>query len=65
VRGARLKGHAVVVVTMRRPDEAIEVPGCEVIYTSRRAKVPFMADRPGAIDIWIDDSPHWLLGDSI
>lgn len=53
-------GHEVVCVTMRHPDEPIEMP-CEVIYTSRRAKVPFMEERGVKVDVWIDDAPHWLL----
>jgi len=65
IDSARSRGHEVLVVTMRRPDEAISIPGCSVVYTSRKAKVAYMADRPGKIDIWIDDSPHWLLEDSI
>lgn len=53
------RGHRVVCVTMRYPEEAIDMP-CEVVYTSRKAKaIAFKAD------IWIDDNPKWLLSDSI
>lgn len=55
---AQAMGHEVTCVTMRFPHEPIEMP-CDVFYTSRKAKASaFKAD------IWIDDSPHWLLYDS-
>ena len=45
-------------VTMRYPTEPIDMP-CDVFYTSRKAKaMAFKAD------VWIDDSPHWLLYDA-
>lgn len=55
-------GHEVVCITMRRPDEAIIMP-CPIIYTSRQAKQPFMEAKGVRVDVWIDDSPHWLLND--
>jgi hypothetical protein len=52
------RGHEVYCVTMRHPHESIKMP-CEIVYTSRKAKaIAFEAD------VWIDDSPHWLLNDS-
>lgn len=55
---AKSRGHEVTCVTMRYPHEPIEMP-CPVFYTSRKAKaIAFDAD------IWIDDSPRWLLQDS-
>lgn len=59
---AKRRGHDVVCMTMRRPEEAIEMP-CQVIYTSRRAKVLYAAEHSIKIDIWVDDAPHWLLSD--
>lgn len=59
---AGARGHEVVCITMRRPDESIELP-CPVIFTSRQAKVPFAEQAGLSIDIWIDDAPHWLLFD--
>lgn len=56
-------GHEVVCVTMRYPTEPIEV-FIPVIYTSRQAKVAFMEGRGEKVDIWIDDSPRWLLNDA-
>lgn len=52
------RGHNVTCVTMRYPHEPIEMP-CAVFYTSRKAKA-----RAFDADIWIDDSPHWLLSDA-
>lgn len=61
---ARQFKHEVRLVTMRRPDEAISLPGTEVVYTSRQAKVPYCKERGIEVDVWIDDSPHWLLSNS-
>lgn len=62
VASAEKAGHKVICLTMRYPHEPVEMP-CKVIYTSRAAKKPF-ADRAGIkIDVWIDDSPRWLLHD--
>ena len=59
---AQSRGHEVVCVTMRRPDQTVTIP-CPVIYTSRRAKVSHMEALGKTVDIWIDDSPFWLLHD--
>jgi hypothetical protein len=60
---ATLRRHEVICVTMRRPDEPVDDMPVEIIYTSRRAKVPFMKDAGRTVDIWIDDSPAWLFND--
>lgn len=58
IKMAHERGHEVICVTMRYPEESIQMP-CSIVYTSRKAKaVAFAAD------LWIDDSPHWLLNDS-
>ena len=51
-------GHEIVCVTMRFPDEAIQMP-CPVVYTSRKAKAEFYQ-----ADVWIDDNPRWLFVDA-
>jgi len=56
-------GHKVVCITMRRPEERVEIPGCETIYTSRRAKLLYAEENGIPIDIWIDDKPRFLLCD--
>lgn len=63
ILAAKASGHTVLCVTMRHPSEAIEMP-CEVVYTSRKAKVPFTARAGIRVNVWIDDSPHWLLENS-
>lgn len=66
IAAARRNGHDIVCVTMRHDteDERIEHPmPCEVIYTGRKAKRPFLDERSVRIDIWIDDSPHWIFQD--
>ena len=62
IADATIKGHEVVCVTMRHEHEAITMP-CRVIYTGRKAKAPFLAERGIRIDVWIDDSPHWIFQD--
>ncbi|CAJ0710699.1 hypothetical protein ACPCHQ_17045 [Ralstonia thomasii] len=57
-------GHTVVCITMRTPDEAVEMP-CEVIYTARKAKIPHLNSLSRRVDIWIDDAPHWLFQDAL
>lgn len=57
---AQNRGHEVICVTMRYPHEQITMP-CEVIYTSRKAKAPYMAEIGRYPDIWIDDQPHFIL----
>jgi len=59
---ARKRDHEVICVTMRYPSESIEMP-CEVVYTSRQAKGPFMLALDRKPDVWIDDSPHWIFTD--
>lgn len=65
IEDAHRRGYTVVCVTMRKPEERLDVDlPCEVIYTSRRAKVPYMKRLGIRVNIWIDDSPHWLLSDA-
>lgn len=57
------RGHTVYIVTMRSPDEALEIPASlgeavtAVICTSREAKKPYRQALGIDIDIWIDDQP--------
>lgn len=64
IDAAKRQGHDVVCVTMRHDDvdERIEMP-CEIIYTGRKAKAAYLDERSVKIDIWIDDSPHWIFQD--
>ena len=40
---------------MRYPTEPVRI-GCEVVYTSRKAKSECFD-----ADVWIDDMPHFIL----
>ena len=59
IADAQDRGHDVFCLTMRRPDEAIEMP-VPVIYSSREAKVPFAMRTALKVDVWIEDKPRWL-----
>lgn len=68
VRLAVARGHEVVCVTMRRPTEPTEFPPdlkIETVYTSRQGKAEFMQKRGEWVDIWIDDSPCWILESAV
>lgn len=64
---AQHRGHVVICVTMRRPDEPVTVSwkhSMPVYYTSRKAKKKFIEDLGITPAIWIDDSPLWILADA-
>jgi len=67
----KLAGHRVIGVTMRRPSESTSIldsyfAACDtVIYTSRRGKRDFVKEAGIVIDVWIDDTPEWVLYDAI
>ena len=60
IAAAKARLHEVKIVTLRTPNEAINVDGVDVIYTSRQAKMKHIA-----ADIWIDDNPAWVYQDSL
>lgn len=63
-------GHTVYCVTMRAPAEgravreALESRVDGIFFTERRAKRDFMSARGINVDVWIDDSPAWVLMDA-
>ena len=63
----RNRGHQIWVITMRYPHEGAPVEKAlkdkvdRIVYTSRRAKTAYANDKAMLIDIWIDDSPLWLM----
>jgi hypothetical protein len=68
ITAARSRGHEVIIVTMRYASECpptmAEDIGCPVICTARRAK-RMITDALGlTVDIWIDDSPHFVNEDA-
>ena len=54
------RGHKVWGVTKREPHLTVYM-SCPVIYTSRKAKRPFVKAKGIHIDVWIDDSPEGIL----
>jgi len=60
---ARANGHGLICATMRHKSEGEEVEKylsdkCDqIIYTSRVAKLKFLAELHIKPDIWIDDNP--------
>lgn len=59
------RGHEVICVTMRHPeDEPIVGMPCEIIYTDRQPKMSHMVLIGRPTDVWIDDHPEWLAKDA-
>lgn len=60
-------GHTIYGVTMRYPREASGMSMrygavCEkIFFTSREAKWYYMQNQGIHVDVWIDDSPHFIL----
>ena len=68
---AHRHGHEVICATMRHEahegdavHEALAHQVSAIHFTDRRAKQPTLAERNVHPDVWIDDSPHWLLHDA-
>jgi len=72
IHQARLRGHQIVVATMRFdiPAEAdivrleLEENVDHMIFTGRKAKKQFLRNQQLVPDIWIDDNPDWLYEDA-
>lgn len=59
----------IYCVTMRWEGEADSMDprlkaAVPVIFTARQAKRPYCEAQGIKIDIWIDDMPDWIIGDS-
>lgn len=72
IRTAVKRGFRVIVCTMRYPSERTssldllkDKEGVELIFTSRKAKKPYLENMNIRPDLWIDDNPHWILEDSV
>lgn len=69
IKSAKREGHLVICATMRYRSEGIdpalhELCGDDnVIFTGRKAKLPFLKEMDIIPDIWIDDNPLWLFKD--
>ncbi len=71
IASAQAAGHRVICATMRFEDtEGDEVKLVlahrveKIYFTDRGAKQPWLAAQGINPDVWIDDSPHWLLHDA-
>ena len=68
---SRERGHRVIIATMRYPTELSGISSLidkvdDIIFTSRKAKKPFViASINENPHIWIDDNPEWLFTDSL
>lgn len=67
IKKAHERGHKIVCVTMRHPQEIHEAlfdPRLKelvtVFPTGREAKKKHMRMKGVQIDIWIDDNPEWI-----
>ena len=68
VRQAQSRGHEVWCVTMRdgSRQEVLDTIGELVgkdhcIFTAQQAKAPFLKNLDIHIDVWIDDSPQYVI----
>lgn len=68
---AKQHGHDVICATMRYDQsegdavrDALAHQVSAIHFTERRAKQPALADRGVYPDVWIDDSPQWLVQDA-
>lgn len=66
---AKVAGHVVICLTMRRyPEEKIpkeHMETIDIIYTDRKAKKKYAEEHNLFVDIWIDDNPAWLFEDAL
>jgi len=64
------QGHSVYCVTMRHESEGRQVKEAlasrvdGVFFTNRKAKKDFMYERGINVDVWIDDSPFFVLNNA-
>ena len=69
-RNAKTHGHTVYCVTMRYREESGGMESIasvvhSVFFTGRKAKQKYMYDKGIRIDVWIDDSPHFIVMDAL
>jgi hypothetical protein len=63
----RAAGHTIYGITMRYPEETVGMSkkyldACDkIFFTSRKAKWQYLTERGLDVDVWIDDSPHYIL----
>lgn len=67
IRLARSRMHVVMIVTMRADFEPVRLGATvdRVIYTDRKAKLPFLKRLNLTPQIWVDDRPDFILEDAV
>ena len=70
IKSAIRRGHEVICCTMRYKYEAAGMcpeltSTIHVFYSGRLAKKPFLSKVGIEPDVWIDDSPHWIVQDAL
>lgn len=61
----QLSGHDIMIVTYRDPSLTLDHdPKIPVYFTSYKAKRTYMENKGIQIDVWIDDSPETIVGNS-
>lgn len=71
IANARNKNHTVLIITMRYPEEGTEVEASlngrvdAIHYTGRKGKMQYCNDRNIKVDVWIDDSPYFIVDDAL
>lgn len=71
---AQVRGHKVILVTMREDGDAgfgVDAVDLRLLrlvdaayFTAYRAKKRFLSDKGIRVDVWVDDSPEWVLADA-
>jgi hypothetical protein len=71
INKAHTSGHVVICATMRHEEsegkfvkQMLGNKVKEIYFSARKAKKPFLESLDIFPDIWIDDSPGWLLHDA-
>jgi hypothetical protein len=70
IKLAKSQKHGVICVTMRHEHEGSDVirqlhgKVDSILFTARRAKLPYTFELGYRVSVWIDDSPHFVLQDA-
>lgn len=69
IEQAQARGHRVICATMRTRAEGENIDqrlkdAVEIVYTYRMAKQRILQNKGIFPNVWIDDSPMWILHDA-
>ncbi len=72
ISNARMRGHTVIIATMRYSKIEGDIVRTElegkvdsIVFTGRKAKKQFLRNMCLIPTIWIDDNPDWLYEDAL